>query len=153
MLSRRILPACTRRLRPRRHILFVDHARIAWVGARFATTKTRQRHPQTEAARSSATLNSPDMPSEESAPPNETKLQTNGPAEPASSVSVAGSGSTMFIHQFDTYKLVSALEKAGYSHKQAVALMKCLRALMVNGTEVAKSHYLSRGDLENVKPS
>jgi hypothetical protein len=56
----------------------------------------------------------------------------------------------MQIHQFDTYKLVSALQQAGYSHKQAVALMKCLRALLVNGTEVAKSHYLSRGDLENV---
>ena len=53
-------------------------------------------------------------------------------------------------HQFDTYKLVSALESAGYTQKQAVALMKCLRTVLVNGTEVAKIHYLSRGDLENV---
>lgn len=53
-------------------------------------------------------------------------------------------------HQFDTFKFVSALEKAGYSHSQAVALMKCLRTVLVNGTEFAKSHYLSRGDLENV---
>jgi hypothetical protein len=54
-------------------------------------------------------------------------------------------------HQFDTFKLVSALQRAGYSHMQAVALMKCLRTVLVSGTEVAKSHYLSRGDLENVK--
>jgi hypothetical protein len=53
-------------------------------------------------------------------------------------------------HQFDTFKLVSALQIAGYSHPQAVALMKCLRTVLVNGNEVAKAHYLSRGDLENV---
>ena|SRR5437762_289492 len=55
-------------------------------------------------------------------------------------------------HQFDTYKFVLALQSAGYSRPQAVALMKCLRAVLVNGTEFAKSHYLSRGDLENVSP-
>lgn len=53
-------------------------------------------------------------------------------------------------HQFDTYRLVSALQLAGYSRLQAVALMKCLRTVLVNGTDFAKSHYLSRGDLENV---
>ena len=53
-------------------------------------------------------------------------------------------------HQFDTFRLVSALQRAGYSHMQAVALMKCLRTVLVSGTEVAKSYYLSRGDLENV---
>jgi hypothetical protein len=42
------------------------------------------------------------------------------------------------------------LQSAGYSRPQAVALMKCLRTVLVNGTESAKSHYLSRGDLENV---
>ena len=55
-------------------------------------------------------------------------------------------------HQFDTYRLVLALQSAGYSRPQAVALMKCLRTVLVNGTEFAKSHYLSRGDLENVNP-
>ena len=54
-------------------------------------------------------------------------------------------------HQFDTFKFVTALVKAGYSHTQAIALMKCLRSVLVNGTEFAKSHYLSRGDLENVR--
>jgi hypothetical protein len=54
-------------------------------------------------------------------------------------------------HQFDTYRLVSALQSAGYTQPQAIALMKCLRTVLVNGTEVAKSHYLSRGDLENVR--
>jgi hypothetical protein len=53
-------------------------------------------------------------------------------------------------HQFDTYRLVSALQSAGYTRPQAIALMKCLRTVLVNGTEFAKSHYLSRGDLENV---
>jgi hypothetical protein len=53
-------------------------------------------------------------------------------------------------HQFDTYRLVLALQSAGYSRPQAVALMKCLRTVLVNGTEFAKSHYLFRGDLENV---
>jgi hypothetical protein len=56
-------------------------------------------------------------------------------------------------HQFDTFKLVSALQLAGYSHSQAVALMKCLRTVLINGNEVAKAHYLSRGDLENVQRS
>jgi len=56
-------------------------------------------------------------------------------------------------HQFDTYRLVSALQSAGYTQPQAVALMKCLRTVLVNGTELAKSHYLSRGDLENVYPN
>ena len=54
-------------------------------------------------------------------------------------------------HQFDTHRLVSALQSAGYTQPQAIALMKCLRTVLVNGTEVAKSHYLSRGDLENVR--
>jgi len=54
------------------------------------------------------------------------------------------------VHQFDTYELVSALQTAGFSQPQAVALMKCLRTVLIYGTEFAKSHYLSRGDLENV---
>jgi hypothetical protein len=54
-------------------------------------------------------------------------------------------------HQFDTYRLVLALQSAGYSRPQAIALMKCLRTVLINGTEFAKSHYLSRGDLENVR--
>ena len=56
-------------------------------------------------------------------------------------------------HQFDTFKLVSSLQLAGYSYSQGVALMKCLRTVLVNGNEVAKAHYLSRGDLENVQRS
>jgi hypothetical protein len=56
-------------------------------------------------------------------------------------------------HEFDTYNLVLALQSAGYSQAQAVALMKCLRTVLISGTEFAKSHYLSRGDLENVRYS
>lgn len=61
-----------------------------------------------------------------------------------------GSLDRLRTHQFDTYRLVTALQSAGYSRPQAIALMKCLRTVLVNGTELAKSHYLSRGDLENV---
>ena len=53
-------------------------------------------------------------------------------------------------HQFDTYKLVMAFQCAGFTQPQATGLMKCLRTLLVNGTEVAKSNFLSRSDLENV---
>ena len=56
----------------------------------------------------------------------------------------------MKTHQFDTYKLVSSLQQSGFSHNQAIALMKCLRAVLINGPEFAKAHYLSRGDMENV---
>lgn len=56
-------------------------------------------------------------------------------------------------HQFDTYKLVMALQCAGFTQPQATGLMKCLRTLLVNGTEVAKSNFLSRSDLENVSIS
>jgi hypothetical protein len=60
------------------------------------------------------------------------------------------SDANMKTHEFDTYKLVLALQVAGFSQGQAVALMKCLRAVLINGTQRAKVHYLSRGDLENV---
>jgi Coiled-coil domain-containing protein 90-like len=64
----------------------------------------------------------------------------------------SGSNSTenMKTHQFDTFKFVSALQSSGFSQGQAVALMKCLRTVLVKGTEFGKTYYLSRGDLENV---
>jgi len=85
--------------------------------------------------------------------PNESTSHAVRPESSLSSLQFVTAGNNlepMRTHQFDTYKLVSALEKAGYTHSQAIALMKCLRAVLVNGTEFAKSHYLSRGDLENV---
>ena len=87
-------------------------------------------------------------------------METNSQAFPTSSPgqtqlraprgAVVQSQEPTRTHQFDTFKLVSALQIAGYSHSQAVALMKCLRTVLINGNEVAKAHYLSRGDLENV---
>lgn len=74
-------------------------------------------------------------------------IQTDPHDAPASGTSYSERVRT---HQFDTYRLVLALQSAGYSRPQAVALMKCLRTVLVNGTEFAKSHYLFRGDLENV---
>jgi Coiled-coil domain-containing protein 90-like len=87
-------------------------------------------------------------------PSNGTNVEackTTGP-NPVSESSSAWQAShgPLKTHQFDTFKLVSSLQRAGYSHEQAVALMQCLRSVLVNGTEFAKSHYLSRGDLENV---
>jgi len=72
----------------------------------------------------------------------------------AAQVGQMGNGTSsdrLRTHQFDTYRLVSALQSAGYTQPQAIALMKCLRTVLVNGAELAKSHYLSRGDLENVR--
>ena len=81
-------------------------------------------------------------------------MLTNGtPVHQGPRVEQPGSSSNserQKTHQFDTYIFVSALQSAGYSRLQAVALMKCLRTVLVNGTEFAKSHYLFRGDLENV---
>jgi hypothetical protein len=95
-----------------------------------------------------------DAPSNDS-PQTGSSLHQNtsvGPSRPFSAPNAAifNHFVPMRTHQFDTFKFVSALEKAGYTHNQAVALMKCLRAVLVNGTDFAKSHYLSRGDLENV---
>jgi hypothetical protein len=80
-------------------------------------------------------------------------LSNGEPLQQAPDVEKSGNGSNserQRTHQFDTYRFVLALQSAGYSPPQAVALMKCLRTVLVNGTEFAKSHYLSRGDLENV---
>ena len=82
-------------------------------------------------------------------------LANRAPPQQAPDVEKTGNGSnseSQKTHQFDTYRLVLALQSAGYSRPQAVALMKCLRTVLVNGTEFAKSKYLSRGDLENVNP-
>jgi len=76
-------------------------------------------------------------------------MAPNGSQNEQTSVSNGASSDRLRTHQFDTYRLVSALQSAGYSQPQAIALMKCLRTVLVNGTEFAKSHYLSRGDLEN----
>ena len=70
-------------------------------------------------------------------------LSNGEPLQQATYVEKTGNGSNserQRTHQFDTYRLVLALQSAGYSRPQAVALMKCLRTVLVNGTEFAKSH-------------
>ncbi|QSL66519.1 hypothetical protein MERGE_000899 [Pneumocystis wakefieldiae] len=52
------------------------------------------------------------------------------------------------IHQFDTYNLVSTLETTGFTHSQAVAIMKSIHAL-INNLEAAKKKFISRSNLEN----
>ncbi|KTW26429.1 hypothetical protein T552_04189 [Pneumocystis carinii B80] len=52
------------------------------------------------------------------------------------------------IHQFDTYNLVSTLETTGFTHSQAVAIMKSIHAL-INNLEAAKTKFISRSNLEN----
>jgi hypothetical protein len=104
-----------------------------------------RRHIATETVRSDASGPSPgtDTPIHEASD----AMQHDTHVEPGSS---SAHSERQRAHEFDTYKLVLALQSAGYSQAQAVALMKCLRTVLVNGTEFSKSHYLSRGDLENV---
>ena len=157
MLSRSILPSFKSKLCPGSRRLLMHPSGIARIDARFSTRKGTKQRTGTKVAESRAHFNSLDRPSDASEVPKESETQSYEAGNlPTLSLKAAHHGSTsigsMHTHQFDTYKLVSALEQAGYSHQQAVALMKCLRALMVNGTEVARSHYLSRGNLENVSP-
>ncbi|KAG4304193.1 hypothetical protein PORY_002374 [Pneumocystis oryctolagi] len=53
------------------------------------------------------------------------------------------------MHQFDTYNLVSTLETTGFTHNQAVAVMRSIHALLINNLETAKTKFISRSNLEN----
>ncbi|KAG5440525.1 hypothetical protein PCK2_000459 [Pneumocystis canis] len=54
------------------------------------------------------------------------------------------------VHQFDTYDLVSTLETTGFTHNQAVTVMRSIHALLINNLEAAKTKFISRSNLENV---
>jgi hypothetical protein len=87
-----------------------------------------------------------------SEPPPAAESKPSPPLSPTDHHDESAQMLPKYTHQFDTYRLVLALQSAGYSRPQAIALMKCLRTLLIDGTEFAKSHYLSHGDLENVPP-
>ncbi|KAG5436961.1 hypothetical protein PCANB_001371 [Pneumocystis canis] len=53
------------------------------------------------------------------------------------------------MHQFDTYNLVSTLETTGFTHNQAVTIMRSIHALLINNLETAKTKFISRSNLEN----
>ncbi|KAG5519561.1 hypothetical protein PMAC_001716 [Pneumocystis sp. 'macacae'] len=53
------------------------------------------------------------------------------------------------MHQFDTYNLVSTLEAAGFTHNQAIVVMRSIHALLINNLETAKTNFISRSNLEN----
>jgi hypothetical protein len=142
---------------PRR--LFPHHK--VWLHAEPLRLRTRSLRPLLGVRRASAKAEENEAPERGSIPPTiiekahkDAEVHEDSPQQENHTDLRTGffqqSFDPMRTHQFDTFRLVSALQRAGYSHMQAVALMKCLRTVLVSGTEVAKSYYLSRGDLENV---
>ncbi|CCJ28928.1 unnamed protein product, partial [Pneumocystis jirovecii] len=53
------------------------------------------------------------------------------------------------MHQFDTYNLVSTLEATGFTHNQAITVMRSIHALLIGNLETAKTNFISRSNLEN----
>ena len=47
-------------------------------------------------------------------------------------------------HYFDSYRLVTSLEGSTFRHAQAIAIMKTIRALLVNRIEITKAQLLSQ---------
>ncbi|CAG8627866.1 14389_t:CDS:2 [Ambispora leptoticha] len=52
-------------------------------------------------------------------------------------------------HSFHTYNLVKELELRGFARGQAVAIMKCLQAMLLDSSALIQSQMLSKSDLEN----
>ncbi|EFQ24858.1 MOZ protein represents a chromatin-associated acetyltransferase [Colletotrichum graminicola] len=78
-----------------------------------------------------------------------------GPPEEAVAVAVSGAGQRPhmapppYVHHFDSYSLVKDLERGGYSKKQAITLMKAIRALLAHNLDVAQESLVSKSDVEN----
>lgn len=54
-----------------------------------------------------------------------------------------------YIHYFDTYTLVRAVEAGGFTSAQAVTAMKAVRGILAENLEVAKQSLVSKADVEN----
>ncbi|CAG8470989.1 9642_t:CDS:2, partial [Ambispora gerdemannii] len=52
-------------------------------------------------------------------------------------------------HSFHTYNLVKELELRGFARGQAVAIMKCIQAMLLDSSALIQSQMLSKSDLEN----
>ena len=54
-----------------------------------------------------------------------------------------------YIHHFDTYGLVKRLTDGGWDQKQAITVMKAMRLMLADNTDLAKEALVSKSNLEN----
>lgn len=54
-----------------------------------------------------------------------------------------------YIHHFDTYGLVKRLTDGGWDQKQAITVMKAMRLMLADNTDLAKDALVSKSNLEN----
>lgn len=58
-----------------------------------------------------------------------------------------------YVHHFDTFTLVSDLQKGGFTEAQSVTLMKAVRSLLATNLDIARESLVSKSDIENVRRS
>lgn len=54
-----------------------------------------------------------------------------------------------YVHQFDTYGTVRALEKGGFTEEQSITIMKAIRGILQDNLELARESITSKSDFEN----
>jgi hypothetical protein len=79
--------------------------------------------------------------------PMEAILQMGSPEEPRHKLPHLAP--PPYVHHFDTYSLVKQLEAGGYTHFQAITVMKAVRSLLAQNLDVAQDGLVSKSDLEN----
>ncbi|KAN0077500.1 hypothetical protein V8E54_005804 [Elaphomyces granulatus] len=57
--------------------------------------------------------------------------------------------SPRYVHQFDTYGTVRALEKGGFTEEQSITIMKAIRGILQDNLELARESITSKSDFEN----
>jgi hypothetical protein len=55
------------------------------------------------------------------------------------------------MHHFDTWTLVRDLQKGGFSHEQAITIMKAVRLLLAENMDLAQDALVSKSNVENVR--
>ncbi|KAF2826545.1 hypothetical protein CC86DRAFT_293271 [Ophiobolus disseminans] len=54
-----------------------------------------------------------------------------------------------YVHHFDTYGLVRALNKSTYTAEQSATLMKAVRGILISNMELARAGLVSKSNVEN----
>jgi len=54
-----------------------------------------------------------------------------------------------YIHHFDTYGLVRRLKEGGWEGAQAITVMKAVRLMLADNTNLAREALVSKSNLEN----
>lgn len=54
-----------------------------------------------------------------------------------------------YVHHFDTYGLVRALNKSTYTPEQSATLMKAVRGILISNMELAREGLVSKSNVEN----